>query len=91
MRLYTLWLGRQLKLLGPWGSQLVGHLGFKWLWFSTGALCIAVSILIRRLRKKDVARENNCTPLPVTWHDFLNWIIQIFIMDNTIDNTTVKS
>ena len=30
------------------------------------------------------------TPLPVTWHDFLNLDTQIFIMDNTMDNTTGK-
>ena len=30
------------------------------------------------------------TFLPVTWHDFLNLDTQIFIMDNTIDNTTGK-
>jgi len=42
------------QTLGPLGgSQLVGHLGFKWLWFSTGALCITVSLLIRTLRKMD--------------------------------------
>ena len=27
---------------------------------------------------------------PVTWHDFLNLTIQIFIMDNGMDNTTGK-
>jgi len=43
------------------------------------------------------AKENGCwrekiivTPLPVTWHDFLNLDTQIFIMDNTIDNATGK-
>ena len=28
--------------------------------------------------------------LPVTWHDFLNLTIQIFIMDNAIGNSTGK-
>ena len=51
--LYTMaWSAAQT--LGPLGgSQLAGHFGFKWLWFSTGALCITVSLLIRRLRVKD--------------------------------------
>src|SRR6185369_10313942 len=39
------------------GSQLAGHLGFKWLWFSSGALCITVSFLIRRLRKMDAGER----------------------------------
>ncbi len=29
-------------------------------------------------------------PLPVTWHDFLNLTIQIFIMDNVINNAMSK-
>ena len=29
-------------------------------------------------------------PLPVTWHDFLNLTIQIFIMDNAMSNSTGK-
>jgi predicted MFS family arabinose efflux permease len=42
------------QTLGPLGgSQLAGHLGFKWLWFSVGALCVTVSLLIRKLRKMD--------------------------------------
>ena len=46
------------QTLGPLGgSQLVGHLGFKWLWFSTGALCITVSLLIRRLSKMDAGKR----------------------------------
>ena len=51
--LYTMaWSAAQT--LGPLGgSQLAGHFGFKWLWFSAGALCIAVALLIRRLRDKD--------------------------------------
>jgi predicted MFS family arabinose efflux permease len=51
--LYTMaWSAAQT--LGPLGgSQLAGHFGFKWLWFSAGALCITVSLLIRRLRAKD--------------------------------------
>lgn len=42
-------------------------------------------------------KENGCwrekiivTRLPVTWHDFLNLDTQIFIMDNTMGNTTGK-
>ena len=43
------------QTLGPLGgAQLVGHFGFKWLWFSVGALCITVSLLIRKLRKMDI-------------------------------------
>jgi predicted MFS family arabinose efflux permease len=55
--LYTMaWSAAQT--LGPLGgSQLVGHLGFKWLWFSTGALCITVSLLIRRLSKMDAGKR----------------------------------
>jgi len=51
--LYTMaWSAAQT--LGPLGgSQLAGHFGFKWLWFSAGALCITVSLLIRMLRAKD--------------------------------------
>jgi len=55
--LYTMaWSAAQT--FGPLGgSQLVGHLGFKWLWFSTGALCITVSLLIRRLSKMDAGKR----------------------------------
>ena len=51
--LYTMaWSAAQT--LGPLGgSQLAGHFGFKWLWFSAGALCIAVALLMRRLREMD--------------------------------------
>lgn len=51
--LYTMaWSAAQT--LGPLGgSQLAGHFGFKWLWFSAGALCITVALLMRRLRDKD--------------------------------------
>ena len=35
-------------------------------------------------------RKINEAPLPVTWHDFLTLIIQIFIMDNAVNNTTGK-
>ena len=51
--LYTMaWSAAQT--LGPLGgSQLAGHFGFKWLWFSAGALCITVSLLIRKLKKMD--------------------------------------
>ena len=54
--LYTMaWSAAQT--LGPLGgSQLAGHFGFKWLWFSAGTLCIAVSLLIRRLKKMDTAK-----------------------------------
>jgi predicted MFS family arabinose efflux permease len=49
--LYTMaWSAGQT--LGPLaGSQVAGHLGFKWLWVSTGALCILVSILMRKLKE----------------------------------------
>jgi len=55
--LYTMaWSAAQT--LGPLGgSQLAGHLGFKWLWFSAGALCITVSLFIRRLRKMDAGER----------------------------------
>lgn len=51
--LYTMaWSAAQT--LGPLGgSQLAGHFGFKWLWFSAGALCITVAFLMRRLREMD--------------------------------------
>jgi len=51
--LYTMaWSAAQT--LGPLGgSQLAGRFGFKWLWFSAGALCITVALLIRRLKKND--------------------------------------
>jgi predicted MFS family arabinose efflux permease len=54
--LYTMaWSAAQT--LGPLaGSQMAGHFGFKWLWFSVGALCITVALLIRKLKKMD-ARE----------------------------------
>ena len=46
------------QTLGPLGgSQLAGHLGFKWLWFSAGALSITVSLLIRRLSKLDAGER----------------------------------
>lgn len=53
--LYTMaWSAAQT--LGPLGgSQLAGHFGFKWLWFSAGALCITVSLLIRTLKKMEAA------------------------------------
>src|SRR6187402_2532157 len=35
-------------------------------------------------------RKINEAPLPVTWHDFLTLSIQIFIMDNAVNNTTGK-
>ena len=51
--LYTMaWSAAQT--LGPLGgSQLVGHFGFKWLWFSVGALCVTVALLIKRLKKNE--------------------------------------
>ena|SRR6187401_4461 len=40
---------------------------------------------------KGFRREKiNEVPLPVTWHDFLNLTIQIFIMDNVINNAMSK-
>ena len=52
--LYTM-AGSAAQTLGPLGgSQLAGHFGFKWLWFSAGAICITVSLLVRRLMKMDV-------------------------------------
>ena len=55
--LYTMaWSAAQT--LGPLGgSQLAGHFGFKWLWFSAGALCIIVSLLIRQLRNSDTGER----------------------------------
>lgn len=48
--LYTMaWSAAQT--LGPLGgSQVAGHFGFKWLWFSAGAICLIVAILFRRLK-----------------------------------------
>ncbi|HEX6168302.1 MAG TPA: MFS transporter [Chitinophagaceae bacterium] len=53
--LYTMaWSAAQT--LGPLGgSQLAGQFGFKWLWFSAGALCITVSLLVRKLKDMDAA------------------------------------
>ena len=55
--LYTMaWSAAQT--LGPLGgSQLAGHLGFKWLWFSAGALCIIVSLLMRWLGKSQAGER----------------------------------
>jgi len=49
--LYTMaWSAAQT--LGPLGgSQLAGHFGFKWLWFSAGAICILVAIFMKRLKE----------------------------------------
>jgi len=49
--LYTMaWSAAQT--LGPLGgSQLAGHFGFKWLWFSAGAICIMVAIFMKRLKE----------------------------------------
>lgn len=51
--LYTMaWSAAQT--LGPLaGSQLAGHFGFKWLWFSVGGVCIAVSLLINKLKERE--------------------------------------
>ena len=51
--LYTMaWSAAQT--LGPLGgSQLAGHFGFKWLWFSVGAVCITVALLVKKLKKMD--------------------------------------
>ena len=47
--LYTMaWSAAQT--LGPLGgSHLAGNLGFKWLWFSAGAICLVVALLIRKV------------------------------------------
>jgi predicted MFS family arabinose efflux permease len=52
--LYTMaWSAAQT--LGPLaGSQIADHLGFKWLWFSVGALCLLVAILLNKLKKADI-------------------------------------
>lgn len=51
--LYTMaWSAAQT--LGPLGgSQVADHLGFKWLWFGAGGICITVAFLIKRLKKAD--------------------------------------
>jgi len=51
--LYTMaWSAAQT--FGPLaGSQLAGHLGFKWLWFSAGAICILVAIGMRKLKENN--------------------------------------
>jgi len=55
--LYTMaWSAAQT--LGPLGgSQLAGHFGFKWLWFSVGTVCFIVALLIRKLKKMDAAER----------------------------------
>jgi len=55
--LYTMaWSAAQT--LGPFaGAQLVGHFGFKWLWFSAGAVCIVVSLFIKRLKRVESIEE----------------------------------
>lgn len=52
--LYTMaWSAAQT--LGPLaGSQIADHLGFKWLWFSVGAICLLVAFLMGRLKKHAV-------------------------------------
>ena len=49
--LYTMaWSAAQT--LGPLGgSQLAGQFGFKWLWFSAGAICILVAVFMGRLKE----------------------------------------
>jgi predicted MFS family arabinose efflux permease len=56
--LYTMaWSAAQT--LGPLGgSQLAGHIGFKWLWFSVGTICIIVAILVIRLKKREMGLGN---------------------------------
>ena len=51
--LYTMaWSAAQT--LGPLGgSQIAGHFGFKWLWFSVGVLCFILALLIRRLKTSE--------------------------------------
>lgn len=34
------------------GSQLAGNWGFKWLWFSAGAICMFVALGMKKLREK---------------------------------------
>jgi MFS family permease len=34
------------------GSQIAGHLGFKWLWVSVGGLCLVVAFFMGRLKEK---------------------------------------
>jgi predicted MFS family arabinose efflux permease len=48
--LYTMaWSAAQT--LGPLaGSQLADHFGFMWLWFSAGAICILVSVAMKKLK-----------------------------------------
>jgi hypothetical protein len=29
---------------------LVAHFGFKWLWFSVGAVCIGAALLVKKLK-----------------------------------------
>jgi predicted MFS family arabinose efflux permease len=52
--LYTMaWSAAQT--LGPLGgSLLAGQLGFKWLWFSAGAICIVVSAAVRKLKRTEL-------------------------------------
>jgi predicted MFS family arabinose efflux permease len=42
------------QTFGPLGgSQLAGHFGFKWLWFSAGMICILVAIGMKRLKENN--------------------------------------
>lgn len=51
--LYTMaWSAAQT--LGPLGgSLLAGHFGFKWLWFSAGAVCIIVAFAVKKLKRAE--------------------------------------
>lgn len=51
--LYTMaWSAAQT--LGPLGgSLLAGHFGFKWLWFSAGAVCLMVAFFIKKLKTRE--------------------------------------
>jgi len=53
--LYTMaWSAAQT--FGPTaGSQIAGHLGFKWLWISIGTLCLVVSFCIGRIKEKNIS------------------------------------
>ncbi|HET6768980.1 MAG TPA: MFS transporter [Chitinophagaceae bacterium] len=54
--LYTMaWSAAQT--LGPLGgSLLAGHFGFKWLWFSAGAICLIVAFAVKRLKRTEPIR-----------------------------------
>jgi predicted MFS family arabinose efflux permease len=51
--MYTMaWSAAQT--LAPFGgSQIADHLGFKWLWFSVGTVCLIAAFLMNKLKKID--------------------------------------